>query len=137
MRLEFLCDLQLTYREEPFYGGILAMVKPYGGEEGSGYGEGEAVLTGEKLSGKMRWVNHPHRRSDAVMLPDLHGIIATDDGAFVLISLQGRTVFQDGMGMQLLTVTLESQDERYRWVNNAHCVLEGIIVGTRGTMRAR
>jgi hypothetical protein len=55
--------------------------------------------------------------------PDMHGVIRTDDGAFVL-----------------LTVCFEAEDERYRWLNTAICVLEGLIsspiTGT-GKMRAR
>jgi hypothetical protein len=72
-------------------------------------------------------MNHPHRRSDKTMLPDLHGIITTHDGAFVLFSLEGRTIFPDPKGNQLLTTTFEAEDERYRWLNTSFCVLEGVI----------
>ena len=34
MRLEPICDMQLSYQ------GGFSLVKPYGGEEGSGYGQG-------------------------------------------------------------------------------------------------
>ena len=73
MRLEYICDLELAYREEPTYEGKFLLVRPYGGEEGTGYGEGDGTLTGPKLQGKAHWVNHPHRRSDGAMLPDVHG----------------------------------------------------------------
>ena len=63
MRLEHLCDMELVYREEALYGGKFLLVRPYGGEEGSGYGEGDGSVSGSKLSGRVRWVNHPHRRS--------------------------------------------------------------------------
>ncbi len=75
MRLEHFCDLQLAYRQEAF--GEFALVRPYGGQEGRGYGEGDGSVTGEKLSGRVRWVNHPRRRSDGAMLPDASGIIQT------------------------------------------------------------
>jgi hypothetical protein len=136
MRLEPLCEMELAYREEKTYGGKVVLVRPYAGEEGSAYGEGEGTVNGPRLKGKVRWVNHPHRRSDSVMLPNLHGIIATEDGAIVMFSLEGRTVFNDRVGEQLLTVTLEAEDERYRWLNNTFCVLEGIIDSVTTIMNA-
>jgi hypothetical protein len=137
MRLEALCDMELTYRQEPLYDGLLKMVVPYGTQEGSLYGEGDAVFRGERLSGMGRWANHARRRSDGVNLPDAHGVIRTDDGAFVLFTLQGRTLpAQDDKRRQLLTVLFEADDERYRWLNTAVCVLEGVIAPGSGVMRA-
>jgi hypothetical protein len=137
MRLEQLCEMELAYREENVYGGKVAMVRPYAGEEGSAYGEGEGTVNGPRLKGKVRWVNHPHRRSDGVMLPNVHGIVATEDGALILFSLSGRTIFNDHGGAQLLSVTLEAEDKRYRWLNNTFCVLEGTIDPVSTIMRAR
>jgi len=69
------------------------------------------------------------------MLPDTHGIIRTDDGATVLFTLRGRTIIGPAdRGAQLLTVIFESEDERYRWLNNTFCVLEGVI--DHGAMKA-
>lgn len=134
MRLEPLCDMELVYREEKIYGGGFTMVRPYGGEEGSAYGEGDGTVNGARLKGKMRWVNHPHRRNDGVMLPNVHGVIVTDDGAKIIFSLEGRTVFKGENGFQLLNVVFEAEDERYLWLNNTLCVLEGII---NQTMKAK
>jgi hypothetical protein len=44
------------------------LIRPYGGEEGSGYGEGRGTASGERLRGEVVWSNHPHRRSDGRML---------------------------------------------------------------------
>jgi len=137
MRLESVCEMELSYRDIELgdWTGNFAMVQPYGGEEGSAYGEGDGLVKGEKLNGRARWVNHPHRRSDRVMLPNVHGIIRTEDLATVLFTLQGRTAFgKSDRGTQLLTVTFESEDERYRWLNNTLCVLEGVI--DSGKMKA-
>jgi hypothetical protein len=141
MQLEHLCDVELTYRREPLYEDLLKMVVPYDTLEGSLYGEGDGAFQGQRLSGTARWVNHARRRSDGVNLPDMHGVIRTDDGAFVLFTFQGRTLpTQDDKRRQLLTVCFEAEDERYRWLNTAICVLEGLIsspiTGT-GKMRAR
>ncbi|MDQ6876444.1 MAG: DUF3237 domain-containing protein [Candidatus Dormibacteraeota bacterium] len=126
MILEHLCEMELAYR------GPFELVKPYGGEEGSAYGEGEGIVTGDKTAGQVSWVNHPRRRSDGRMLPDAGGMVKTDDGAKVMFRMQGRTVFRanekgEQKGGQLLWILFESQDERYLWLNDALCVIEGVI----------
>ena len=100
MRLEHLCDIELCYQSLPFGTKKFVLVRPYGGEEGSGYGEGDGTVSGERLRGQVRWVNHPHRRSDGVMLPHAHGLVATDDGALVMFTLQGRTVLRDAGALE-------------------------------------
>jgi hypothetical protein len=137
MQLEFICDMELIYREEPFYHGKFLLVRPYGGEEGSGYGEGDGSVLGPRIQGTIRWVNHPHRRSDGTMLPDAHGVILTNDQAVIVFTLQGRTVFEQNQGRQLLSVIFEAEAEAYRWLNETFCVLEGLIDSERLQMRAR
>jgi hypothetical protein len=137
MQLEHICDMELVYREEPFYHGKFLLVRPYDGEEGTGYGEGDGRVTGPRLHGSVRWVNHPHRRSDGTMLPDAHGVILTEDNAVILFTLQGRTVFEQNQGRQLLSVLFEAEAESYRWLNETFCVLEGLIDSERLQMRAR
>ncbi len=65
------------------------------------------------------------------MLPDVHGIIETNEGAHVLFSLSGRTAWIESegrrKGRQLLMALFEAEDKRYRWLNDAVCILEGII----------
>ncbi len=136
MQLEHLCDIELAYRQlpAPFDTQIL-MVRPYNGEEGTAYGEGDGTVSGPRLNGIVRWVNHPHRRNDGTMLPDTHGVIKTSDEAVIMFSLTGRTTFLSGVGRQLLSVIFEAQDERYNWLNSTLCVLEGLI--EQPAMRAR
>jgi hypothetical protein len=135
MRLEHLCDVALGYTSD------FTLVQPYGGEQGAGYGEVGGTLTGEKLKGSFRGVNHPMRRNDKAMLPDVHGLIQTEDGAAVLFSLDGRTVWVDTpngrQGRQLLRALFESEDRRYEWLNNTFCVLEGKINPQTLQMEAR
>lgn len=137
MRLEHICDVEMVYREEAMYGDIFVLIRPYGGEEGSAYGEGDATFTGPRLQGSARWVNHSHRRSDGIMMPDAHGLVVTADGAKVLFSFLGHTVFEAGVGKQTLHVTFEAEDERYLWLNTSTCVLEGLIDSQTGRMKAR
>lgn len=137
MRLEQICEMELAYDEIPGIGGKFALVRPYGGEGGKGYGTGGGTVRGEHISGTAHWVNHPARRSDGAMLPDAHGVIRTDEGATVLFQLQGRTFFEGGTGKQLLSVLFETEHEDLRWLNDSYCVLEGVIDAERFTMLAR
>jgi hypothetical protein len=47
------------------------------------------------LRGSVRWANYPRRREDGVWTPDLRGVIRTEDGAEILISLHGQSVQED------------------------------------------
>ncbi len=44
-----------------------------------------------------------------------------------LFTLQGRTIWVEDKGRQLLSVIFEAEDSRYKWLNNTFCVLEGVI----------
>ena len=128
MQLELVCEMDFSYRTGPLYDGPFQYVVPYGTQEASLYGEGDAVFRGERLSGTARFVNHARRRSDGVNLPSVHGIIRTDDGGIVLFTLEGRTLTpQDGKRRLLSSILFESEAERYRWLNDAVCVLEGSL----------
>jgi hypothetical protein len=130
--------MDFTYRREQLYDDLLKLVVPYGTQEASLYGEGDAVFRGERLSGTARFANHARRRSDGVYLPGVHGIIRTEDDAFVLFTMEGRTQpAQDGKRRQLVTALFEAEDERYHWLNSAVCVLEGVIRSGGGTMNTR
>jgi hypothetical protein len=108
-----------------------AWARPFGGEEGAGFGWGEGSVSGELIHGKMRWANSPRRREDGVWTPNLRGVIWTEDGAEILISLHGQSVQEEtpaGVGRAILTrVELLSEDERYRWLNTSFVVGEGEI----------
>jgi hypothetical protein len=125
MRLTHLCILNLVPTATP------VLVKPYGGEDGVAFGEGEGVAEGERLRGAVRWFNHPRRRSDGAMLPDIRGAITTEDGATIVFSMQGRVIWHDTaegpVGDQLMRIAFEADDARYRWLNDAFCVFEGRV----------
>lgn len=123
MRLEPLCEMELAYQD-------LVMVHPYGGNEGTAFGTGEGTVSGERIRGTVRWVNHPHHRSDDTWLPDARGVIKTDDEANIMFGILGRTTYDaEGVGRQLLTFIFEAEDERYAWLNTTWCVAEGVIGG--------
>ena len=125
MRLERLCSMDLQYV------GDVSMVRPYGNEAGLAFGTGVGTVEGERLAGSVTWSNHPTRRGDGTMLPDVRGAITTEDEAVVLLDLTGRTVFVDvgghQVGRQLLMALFESEHERYAWLNDTVCIAEGAI----------
>lgn len=139
MRLEHIGDFEGTFSGPP-----APLTQPFGGQEGAGYSQGEGRFTGERLSGTALWTNTPRRRGDGAMLPDLRGVITTTDGATVLFTFTGLTLWEraaDGpVGNQLFHVTFMADSERYMWLNNAVCVLEGkmdpTIAAGRGTQGA-
>jgi len=123
MRLDKLCLLEFRYLDSYF-------PKLYADQSGPGWGIGEGTVSGERLSGTIKWSNHPSLRSDGVALPDFRGVISTADDAKVMVSLTGRTVFvprgHQTVGRQLLMGLFESDDERYAWLNSEVCIAEGI-----------
>lgn len=124
MQLAYLFEFELDYR-----GGFFVLT-PYGEREGSGYGDGRGRVFGERLNGALRWSNHPHRREDGVLMPDAHGVIETDDGARVLFHLTGYSHPVEGapkLRKIVSPATFESDDERYRWLNDVVAVGEGVF----------
>ena len=125
MRLDYLCDMQLTLNESP------GQARPTGGEEGSLFALGGGTVAGERLRGRVRCANSAHRRSDGAMQPDVHGVITTDDNDTVLFHFQGLTPWlptADGpKGDQISWISFETDAAPYRWLNDLRCVLEGVV----------
>ncbi|HEY7694456.1 MAG TPA: DUF3237 family protein [Gaiellaceae bacterium] len=131
MRLEHIFDLDLRYEGE------YVVVRPYGGLDGVGYAAGTGRATGPRIEGDVRFSNNPRVRGDGVLLADLAGVIAADDGARIVFSLTGlgrRNA--NGRSFDVaLAMTLESDDEQYGWANEALCVAEATVVGRHVTMQ--
>jgi hypothetical protein len=123
MRLEHLCDMELGYQ------GGFTLIQPYPSEEGTGFGVVEGMVSGDHLTGRIRWVNHPQRRSDGAMLADAHGMITTGDGVPILFTLRGRTVARQtgkpAHRQQHFCAFFEAEEECYCWLNTAVCIAEG------------
>ena len=116
MRLEPLCRLTMRYEEG-------AWPRPFGGDEGAGYGWGEGSFSGDVLRGTMRWSNSPRRREDGVWTPNLRGVLRTDDGAEILVSMHGQSVQEQtdaGIGRAILArVEFLTEHDAYRWLNTS------------------
>ena len=88
MRLELISTFDWAYDENvrvkaPGY----ELITPFATAEGQAYGEGRGTATG-RIAGTAVWSNYPHRRSDERMLPDVRGLIRTDDGASIVFELR-------------------------------------------------
>ena len=138
MRLEYLCDMQLTLNESQ------AMTQPHDGEAGALFALGGGTIAGERLRGVVRCANHARRRGDGAMQPDVHGAITTDDNATILFHMQGLTPWlptpEGPKGDQISWISFETDGEAYRWLNDLRCVLEGVVhlrpgVVASGTVR--
>jgi Protein of unknown function (DUF3237) len=135
VRLEPLSVFHWSYDEDvrvkaPGY----TILSAFGSEEGIGYGEGRGTATG-RIEGTVVWSNYPRRRTDGRMLPNLRGLITTQNGASILVELRGRTIFEgDEPGRQNLVGWFESDHESYRWLNDLVCIAEGLISATAGGM---
>jgi hypothetical protein len=124
MRLEPLCRLSMRYSES-------AWIRPFNAAEGAGFGEGEGTVSGDELRGSILWANFPRRREDGVWTPNLRGVIRTEHGAEILISVHGQSVEQkvtSGARRAILArVELLSDADAYRWLNTTFIVGEGEI----------
>jgi Protein of unknown function (DUF3237) len=138
MRLEHLCTFDWSYDRggERFSDGFTVLAAF--GDEGAGYGEGRGPVSG-RVSGSSIWSNHPRRRGDQRMLPDVHGLVETDDGARIVFDLHGRSIFTGGgaQGRMVLVGSFATEDERYRWLNDAMCVAEGVFVPAENRIEVR
>jgi Protein of unknown function (DUF3237) len=106
--------------------------------EGTDGTEGQSFLIAEGraeggLEARYRGANFPRRRVDGALEPSFRGVLETDDGASILFRWDGLArLTQSGMRQLLGTMFHVSDDERYRWLNDRICVVEGEVrpIGT-------
>ena len=100
------------------------------GETGT---EGQSFLIAEgrsrgRLSARYRAANFPRRRVDGALEPSFRGVLETDDGAAVLFRWDGlATLTPSGMRQLLGIAHHTTDDERYRWLNDRVCTVEGEV----------
>ena len=102
------------------------------GTEGRSFFIAEGRTEG-RLSARLRAANFPRRRVDGTLTPDFRGVLETDDGATVLFSWQGLArLGPDGMRELLGSITHETDDARYRWLNDRLCAIVGEVRPSAG-----
>jgi Protein of unknown function (DUF3237) len=101
--------------------------------EGTDGTEGQSFLIAEgraegRLSARYRAANFPRRRVDGALEPTFRGVLETDDGATILFHWEGlATTTPSGMRQLLGSMFHASDHERYRWLNDRVCALEGEV----------
>lgn len=93
------------------------------------YGVMEGRLSGDRLAGRLHLTNLAARRPDGVNLPTLRGLLTTDDGATVWMELDGVATLrpEDKARVFVTRCVFRTGDERYRWVNTALGLIEGVL----------
>ena len=95
------------------------------GTEGRSFFLAEGRTSG-RLSGRLRAANFPRRRVDGTLVPEFRGVLETDDGATIMYAWEGYArVGADGRRELVGAIRHETDDERYRWLNDR----VGAIVG--------
>lgn len=101
--------------------------------EGMSGTEGRSFLIAEgrasgRLSARYRAANFPRRRVDGALEPEFRGVLETDDGASILFHWDGLATLTDSGMRRLLGMAQHvTDDDRYRWLNDRVCAVEGEI----------
>jgi hypothetical protein len=121
-------------RLEPFYRVTFTTPESWNvTREGDSGAEGQSFLIAEgraegRLSARYRAANFPRRRVDGALEPEFRGALETDDGATILFHWEGLASSTDsGMRQLLGTIQHVSDDDRYRWLNDRVCAVEGEV----------
>ena len=121
-------------RLEPFYRVTFTTPESWSvTREGTSGTEGRSFLIAEgrasgRLSARYRAANFPRRRVDGALEPEFRGVLETDDGATILFHWEGLATLTDSGMRQLLGMAQHtSDDERYRWLNERVCAVEGEV----------
>jgi hypothetical protein len=100
---------------------------------GSSGTEAQSFLIAEgrasgRLSARYRAANYPRGRVDGALEPSFRGVLETDDGASILFHWDGLAALTDsGMRQLLGTIQHVTDDERYAWLNDRVCAVEGEV----------
>jgi hypothetical protein len=97
------------------------------GAEGQSFFLAEGRCEG-RVTGRFRAANFPRSRADGTLLPDFRGVVETDDGAVLMITLRGylRTE-REGRRELVGSATHVSDDKRYAHLNDAVCAVGGEV----------
>jgi Protein of unknown function (DUF3237) len=99
------------------------------GSGGQNYGTMEGWLRGESVSGELRLTNFAPRRPDNVNLPNLRGLLTTEDGAIIAVEMNGIATLReaDRARVFVTSLTFRTGDARYAWLDTVFGLLEGVL----------
>jgi hypothetical protein len=120
LRLEDLYRIRFTYPEG------WAVVLEGGWEKHLYLAEGRCEGS---VTGRFRGANAPYRRTaTGPFQPDFHAVIETDDGATIMVDLQGYgRAYPAGRRQVVGSVFHASDSEAYRRLNDVVCVCVGEV----------
>ena len=104
-----------------------------GGDGAAKGAEGQSFLIAEgraegRLSARYRAANYPRRRADGALEPSFRGVLETNDGATILFQWDGlATMTPSGMRQLLGMIQHVTDDDRYAWLNDRVCTVEGEV----------
>ena len=113
-------------RAEPLYRAIwttpeawtVELAGEHGGSEARSFFVAEGRTHG-RLSARLRAANYPRRRLDGTLVPEFRGVLETDDGATIMYQWEGYArLGEDGRRELVGAIRHETDDERYRWLND-------------------
>ena len=100
---------------------------------GAAGSEGRSFLIAEgrtegRLAARYRGANFPRRRVDGALEPEFRGVLETDDGASILFHWEGLASLTE-TGMRQLVGMMQhlTDDDRYLWLNDRACAVEGEV----------
>ena len=112
-KLKFLYRIRMTYPQ-----GWSVNVGGDKGTEAYHFYLAEGTVEG-RINGKLRGANQPRTRPDGTFLPDLKGVIETDDGANIIFNIGGYgRGYPVGRRQIVATVLHIAEDKRYSWLND-------------------
>ena len=121
-------------RLEPFYRVTFTTPESWSvTREGMSGTEGRSFLIAEgrasgRLSARYRAANFPRHRVDGALEPEFRGVLETDDGASILFQWEGLATLTESGTRRLLGMAQHvTDDERYRWLNDRVCAVEGEV----------
>ncbi len=119
IQLAFLYRMRLAYSQ----GWSVSLA----GDEGQFFFLAEGVCEG-RITGSLRAANHPFRRQDGTFVPDIQGVIETEDGAVIYFDHQGygRT-YPEERRQVVASGTHLSDAEHYAWLNDTVAVGVGEV----------
>jgi hypothetical protein len=98
-----------------------------GGTEGRSFLIAEGRAEG-RLSARYRGANFPRRRVDGALEPEFRGVLETDDGASILFHWEGlASLTETGMRQLIGMMQHLTDDDRYLWLNDRACAVEGEV----------
>ena len=133
MRLEPLYVARFAYPE----GWGMTLTGPHG-SEGNYLFIAEGRAEGG-VAGRLRGVNHPRSRVDGSALPDVQGVLETDDGAVILFDWRGfARPYPEGRRQIVVSGTHLSEDAALRARSTTPCASgRARSARPRGAARAR